>query len=221
MAEINLLDVYPKVDRTALMEERAKRLTEEDRKIAKQFGNEFFDGDRIRGYGGYKYDGRWVPIVKKFQEHYKLSGESSVLDVGCAKGFMLHDFMKEIPKLKVEGIDISEYAIQNAMEDIKPYVKVANAKDLSMFPDNSFDLVISINTVHNLSFDDCCKAIQEIQRVTKKDAFLTVDAYRNEEERARLKRWNLTAETYMHVDLWKKVFDYIGYKGDYYWFFPE
>src|SRR3989344_9160941 len=193
MAEINLLDTYPNLNRD--VEARFKLITPEHKRIAREFGKDFFDGDRLVGYGGYKYDGRWVKIVERFKGHYGLTSESSVLDVGCAKGFMLHDFMKVIPGIKVAGLDVSSYAIENAMADVKPYVMVANAKDLP-FPDKSFDLVISITTIHNLPLEECKQAIREVQRVARKHAFITLDAYRNAEERRRMEMWNLTALTF-------------------------
>lgn len=219
MAEINLLDEYPKLNRD--VDARAKEVTQEDIRIARQFGREFFDGPRIQGYGGYKYDGRWVKIVKKFIEAYGLTPVSSVLDVGCAKGFMLHDFRTVMPGIMVAGIDVSEYAIECAMDDVKPFVRVANAKELP-FPDHSFDLVISITTLHNLPLEECKQALREVQRVKKPSgyAFITLDAWRDDVGKDRLQKWVLTALTSMHVDDWKKVFEETGYTGDYYWFMP-
>ncbi|MBM4326028.1 MAG: class I SAM-dependent methyltransferase, partial [Deltaproteobacteria bacterium] len=169
----------------------------------------------------YNYHPRfWPATVKRFRDHYRLAENAAVLDVGCAKGYMLHDFKKLMPNLTVAGIDISPYAIENAKETVKAFLRVGNAIKLD-FPDSSFDLVISINTVHNLRLEECKQALKEIQRVTRKHAFITVDAWRNEEERASLLKWNLTALTYMHVDDWKKLFREVGYAGDYYWFIAE
>lgn len=216
--EINLMVNYPKTKRN--VEERSSEKTEEDRRIARLFGKEYFDGDRKYGYGGYSYHPRfWQPVVPTFQEYYKVTPQSKILDVGCGKGFMLYDFMQLIPGITVAGVDISEYAIENAKEEVKPFLKVADARDLP-FEDKSFDLVISITTVHNLDREGCKRALQEIERVSRKDKFITVDAYRNEEEKKRMDKWNLTALTYMHIDEWKKFFDEVGYTGDYYWFIP-
>ncbi len=216
MAEINLLDTYPRAKRN--VDERAAA-TPQDRALAKQFGPEFFDGTRNQGYGGYKYDGRWVAVAKRFQAHYGLTGASSVLDVGCAKGFFLHDLRQVIPGITVAGIDISSYAIEHAMADVKPFLRVGNAKALP-YADRSFDLVIAINTIHNLKRDECLQTVREIQRVSRKHAFITVDAYRSDEEKERMLKWNLTAETIMHVDEWKRFFAEAGYTGDYHWFIP-
>lgn len=217
MAEVNLLDMYPRLDRD--VEKRFKEVTAEDRRIAKEFGKEFFDGHRNRGYGGYVYDGRWMKVSENFRDYYQLNANSAVLDVGCGKGFLIHDFIKVIPGITVAGIDISKYAIDNSMEDVKQKVVVANAKDLP-FEDKSFDLVISINTVHNLPREECKQALKEIERVSKKNSFIIVDSWRNDVEKDRMQKWNLTAQTYMHVDDWKKLFEEVGYTGDYYWFIP-
>lgn len=217
--EINLLELYPRSKRP--IEERGRLVTEEHRKIARQFGKEYFDGDRLYGYGGYYYHPRfWQATVRRFKDYYHLVENAMVLDVGCAKGYMLHDFKELMPNLIIAGIDISGYAIEHAIETVKPFLRVGNAKELP-YENKSFDLVISINTIHNLPLEDCKQALREIERVSRKYAFITVDAWRTEEERKRLLQWNLTALTFMHVDDWKKLFAEVGYTGDYYWFIAE
>ena len=219
MGEINLLDRYPRSKRS--IDERSTRVTEADRELSRQFGKDYFDGDRIHGYGGYYYHPRfWQATVKRFRDYYNLAEDASVLDVGCAKGFMLHDFKELMPNLTIAGIDISEYAIENAIETVKPFLRVGNAKELP-FEDSSFGLVTAINTIHNLPLEECKQALREIQRVSRAHAFITVDAWRTEEERERLEKWVLTAKTSMHVDDWKKLFVEVGYRGDYYWFIVE
>lgn len=216
--EIDLLVNYPKTQRN--LDERVASKTEADRAIARQFGRDFFDGDRRHGYGGFKYFPRfWQPVIPTFQEYWGLKEGSSVLDVGCGKGFMLHDLAELIPGIVVKGIDISSYAIENAIDDMKPHVQVANALKLP-FPDSSFDVVISINTIHNLEQKECGQALQEIERVSRGKSFITVDAYRNDEEKERMYAWNLTAKTIMSVDEWIQFFKDVGYTGDYFWFIP-
>ncbi len=216
--EIDLLVNYPRTKRN--VEERGVTKTAEDRAIARQFGKDFFDGDRRHGYGGFNYHPRfWGPVIPSFQQHYNLNGSHSVLDVGCGKGFMLYDFSKLIPGIHVSGIDISSYAIDNALEEIQPFVQVADVR-LLPFDKGSFDLVISINTIHNLEGEELAMALQEIERVSKGNSFITVDAYRTDEEKERMDAWNLTAKTILHVDEWKALFKKVGYTGDYYWFIP-
>ena len=217
MPEIDLLVNYPKSKRNVM--ERGQQKTEADRRIGRQFGQEYFDGDRRYGYGGYNYNPRfWQPVIPTFVEYYQLSAKSSVLDVGCAKGFMMHDFAQLLPGIQLQGLDISQYAIDHALEDMKPLIRQGNAKQLP-FADKSFDLLICINTIHNLAPDECAQALREIERVGKR-AFITMDAFRTPEEKERMEAWNLTALTYLHVDDWKAMFRKNGYNGDYYWFIP-
>ena len=216
--EIDLMINYPRAKRNVT--ERGQKKTDQDRAIAKQFGKEFFDGSRDHGYGGFHYHPRfWEPVIPDFQKQYKLDVNSSVLDIGCAKGFMMHDMARLIPGIIVKGIDISNYAIDNTIEDMKPHCFAACATKLP-FEDNSFDCVISITTLHNLEKEQLIIALQEIERVKKKHSFITVDAYHNNEEKMRMEAWNLTAKTVLHVDEWKLLFKQAGYTGDYYWFIP-
>lgn len=209
---------YPRSKRN--VEDRGQNKSEEDRRIARQFGKDFFDGDRNVGYGGFNYNSRfWEPVVPDFQKHFDLKSGDSVLDVGCAKGFMLYDMQRLIPGLEVAGIDISQYAIEHGHEGVKPFLQVGDARELP-FEDNSFDAVISITTVHNFDRQECIMSLKEIERVSRSGAFITVDAYRNDEEKERMYAWNLTAKTILHVDEWRELFDEAGYTGDYYWFMP-
>lgn len=213
--EVDLLRNYPKPNRRL---ERPR--TEEDREIARWFGKEFFDGDRQHGYGGYKYDPKyWSRVVRDFINHFGLTSGDSVLDVGCAKGFMLHEFMQALPGLHVHGIDVSDYAIENAMPHMKSRLSLASA-DFLPFATDSFDVVISINTIHNLEIDSVREAIYEIERVKKRGSFIVVDAYRTEGEKRRMEEWNLTARTIMHVVDWEALFKECEYTGDWYWTFP-
>lgn len=219
MGEINLMDLYPRSKRP--IQERAALITEEHREVARQFGQDFFDGDRLYGYGGYNYHPRfWQQTVKRFRDYYNLADDAAILDVGCAKGFMLHDFKELMPKATLAGIEISEYAVSKAMESVAPVIRVGNAKDLP-YGDHSFDLVISINTVHNLPMEACKRALREIERVSRAHSFLIVDAWHNDEEKGRMQSWNLTGLTYMHADDWENLFAEVGYTGDYYWFIAE
>ena len=216
--EIDLLVNYPKTKRN--LTERAASKTEEDRAIARQFGRDFFDGDRRHGYGGFSYHPRfWQPVIPTFVQHFGISDSSSILDVGCGKGFMLFDMLQLIPGVKVAGVDISAYAVENSLKEVKNDLQVADARKLP-FEDKSFDYVISINTIHNLERNDLILALKEIERVAAKGSFVTVDAYRNEEERLSMEAWNLTAKTILSVDDWKKLFAEAGYTGDYFWFIP-
>jgi len=216
--EIDILVNYPKAKRD--LSARLESKSEESRAIGRKFGFDYFDGDRNHGYGGFNYLERfWQPVIPTIIENYQIGNSSVVLDVGCAKGFFLYDLKEALPGISISGIDISEYAIENAKPEVKENLQVASATKLP-FKDDSFDFVMSINTVHNLNREDCAISLQEIERVSHGDSFITVDAYRNEEEKARMEAWNLTALTMMAVDEWKEFFLEIGYTGDFYWFIP-
>ena len=216
MGELNLLDSLPQAKR----QPRQGIATQADREIASRFGKEYFDGSRMQGYGGYVYDGRWKPVAARLKDHYKLGDSASILDIGCAKGFLLHDLKELMPKARLAGIDISAYAYEHSMDSVRPLIRIGNAKELP-WPDHSFDLVLGINTIHNLEPTECKQALREIQRVSRGQAYIVVDAYRTDEQRQRLLDWILTAKTFMHVDEWKQLFVETGYTGDYYWFILE
>lgn len=183
-------------------------------KIAKLFGYDYWDGDRKFGFGGYKYDGRWRKVAQAMVDHYGLKKGDRILDVGCGKGFLLYEFTQVVPGINVAGIDISTYAIDNAKEEVRPYLKVANAISLP-YEDNSFDLVISLNTLHNLYCYDLVKSLKEIERVGKKNKYIVVESYRNAEEKVNLLYWVLTGECYLAPEEWKWFYDLAGYTGDY------
>ena len=215
--EINLLKKYPKSKRDP--EKRSINKSKEIINIAKKFGKEYFDGERIYGYGGYNYNSKyWKGVVEDFINYYNLNENSRILDIGSGKGFMMYEFLKKIPNIYIRGLEISEYAILNSKEEVKNFQILGNAKKLP-FEDKSFDLAISIVTLHNLKKNDCALALKEISRVSK-NSFITLDAYSNNEEKKQMMNWNLTAETIMHINDWKVFFEENYYNGDYYWFKP-
>jgi SAM-dependent methyltransferase len=182
--------------------------------LAKQWGFDYWDGDRKICYGGYRYmEGRWEKVARAMVEQYGIKPGDKILDVGCGKGFLLYDFTKVVPDLELHGIDISEYAIANAKEEIKDRLQVGNATSLP-YPDNYFDFVFSITTLHNLHCYDLDKALREIERVSKKNKYICVESYRNEEEKANLLYWQVTCEAFNTPDEWDWWFKQTGYTGD-------
>ncbi len=213
MAEINLLAKYPKSKRDIKARTTNKDL---NRALALNFGREYFDGTREQGYGGFYYDGRWAVIAEDFVRHYGLTSGDRVLEIGCAKGFLVKDLMRACPGLEVFGIDVSEYAVMNCDSEVVGRIHLGDARDLK-FPDESFDLAISINTLHNLERSDCIIALKEMGRVSPKASYIQVDAYRNHEERQIFEDWMLTAKTYGKPEDWVEILREAEYKGDYFW----
>ncbi|MGE3271650.1 MAG: class I SAM-dependent methyltransferase [Chloroflexota bacterium] len=220
MREINMLARYPvSKGRNQLR----PQVLEADRQIAKQFGQAYFDGPRTQGYGGYNYHERfWTGVAEDLRDAYGIKAGTKVLDVGCGKGFLLHDLKRVAPGVEVAGLDISAYAIEHAMEDVKPYLKQGTAASLP-FEDGSFDVVLSINTLHNLPLDACKQAIRELERVKKPGGhgYLQVDSWFTEEQHQAFEAWQLTALTYFDRETWIKLFEECGYTGDYYWTVTE
>ena len=183
--------------------------------LAKKFDYDYWDGDRRICYGGYKYlEGRWEKIARKMVEQYQIPNNARVLDIGCGKGFLLYDFLKVMPDLEIHGIDISQYAIDNSKNEIKDKLVVGNAKELP-YPDDYFDLVISINTLHCLEAPDLFLSLKEMERVGKSSKYICVESYRNEIEKANLLYWQVSCEAFNTPKEWLWWFKLAGYSGDY------
>lgn len=180
---------------------------------AKRFDYDYWDGDRRIGYGGYHYDGRWRAVADALVAHYELEPGQRVLDVGCGKGFLLYDLSQAVPGLEVHGIDVSEYAIEHAKDEVRGCLDVGTAASLP-YDAGAFDLVISINTLHNLYAYDLDRALREIQRVGRGAGYVVVESYRNEHEKANLLYWQLTCEAFCTPEEWTWWFDRCGYTGD-------
>lgn len=181
--------------------------------LAKKWAFDYWDGDRRINYGGYRYDGRWAKVARAMADHYGIKAGDKILDIGCGKGFLIYDFTQVVPGVEVHGIDVSEYAIENALDDIKDRVQVGHANKLP-FADGEFDLVFSINTLHNLHAYDLDPALREMERVGKKNKYICVESYRNEEEKANLLYWQVTCEAFNTPEEWAWWFKQTGYTGD-------
>jgi ubiquinone/menaquinone biosynthesis C-methylase UbiE len=200
------------------------RVAEHDKasvaEVAKKFGQEYWDGERWQGYGGYRYDGRWRSVAEAMIMHYGIKPGDRILDVGCGKGFLLYDFTQLVPGVEVFGLDISEYGVLNAKQEIRDKLTIGNAKCLP-WPDQHFDFVVSLGALHNLYLFDLFSALAEIERVGKKSKYVMVESYRSEREKVNLMYWQLTCECFFVPSEWEFAFAKAGYTGDHGYIFFE
>jgi SAM-dependent methyltransferase len=182
--------------------------------VAKRWDFDYWDGDRAINYGGYYYKpGYWRNVAIKIIDYYDLTNTSRILDVGCGKGFLLKEIMTLLPKINFCGLDISQYAIDNSHPDVKAFLQVGSAASLP-YMDMDFDLVISINTLHNLFNFELYESLREVSRVAR-HAYICVESYRNEFEKANLLYWQVTCEAFNTPEEWQWWFKMTEYNGEY------
>lgn len=220
MREIDRLARYPRSTGRGTLR---PPIRDHDREVAKRFGREYFDGERTQGYGGYHYNARfWTGVAEDLRDAYGITAGSRVLEIGCAKGFLLHDLRAAVPGLAPFGLEVSEYAIRNSMDDVRPRLVRGNAAALP-FADGAFDVVLCINTIHNLPLDLCQQAVREIERVKRPGghSYVQVDSWLTDRQREDFLNWQLTAQTFFEPNGWRELFSACGYAGDYYWTLTE
>ena len=213
MIELNLLEDYPSPKNIRFVGQNLRTIT--NRIIASKRGKDFFDGDRNFGYGGFRYDGRWVPIAKKINSQFLKKANSKFLQINCEKGFLLQDISTENPLLSVYGTETSKYAIDNSLENVKKNIIFANPTELP-FDDNYFDFVIALGAVYTLTLEDALKCLTEIVRVSKSKSFITLATYETSNEYFLFKDWTLLGTLLLKRSEWLEVLKYVGYKGYYY-----
>jgi SAM-dependent methyltransferase len=213
VAFVDLMRHYPRSKRKMTT---PRSIDPVNQAAARAFGAAYFDGPREQGYGGYRYDGRWIPIARDIVNHFGLGPGQRVLDVGCAKGFLIKDLQAVCPGLRGYGLDISQYALGHAEGEAHGRLLRGTADRLP-FRDRAFDAVVCVNTIHNLERSRCIAALREIQRLAPGRGYLVVDAYRNEAEREIFMGWVLTALTFLQPEGWEALFAEAGYTGDYSW----
>jgi len=183
--------------------------------VAKQYEKDYWDGDRRYGYGGYSYlPGRWKPVAEELIKIYELTNQSSVLDVGCGKAFLLYEMKLLLPGLTIAGFDISKHGLAESKEEVSATLFIHKAQDPLPFEDNEFDLVISLGCFHNLRIIELKTALSEIERVGR-SGYLMLESYRNEHELFNLQCWALTCESFFDNKEWPWLYQHFGYTGDY------
>lgn len=166
------------------------------------YGRHYFDDEDYGvGYGGYRYDGRYASSVDKMIAHYGLQPGASVLEMGCAKGFVLVEFLKR--GMKVAGIDLSAYAVENAVPEVKPFL-VNGSCDRLPWPAKSFDFVYSKETLPHLSETQLVAAVAEAKRVCRTDAiFFEIQVGNDEDARRLITAWDETHKSVKSAEWWR------------------
>ncbi len=188
--------------------------------VARAYGEDYWDGNRRYGYGGYRYDGRWEPVARRLIDQYALPANARILDVGCGKAHLLHELQRLLPQAELVGFDISAYGIAHAPEAIRPFLTVHAAEDPYPYPDGYFDLALSLMTLHNLPLEGVHRAATEMQRVAR-EKYIAVESYRSVAELYNLQCWALTCESFLRPEEWVWMFNRSGYTGDYEFAFFE
>jgi len=197
-----------------------KKRTIVNRIIANDFDKKFYDGLRINGYGGFKYDQRWKIFLKKIIKKYNLTNKSRVLDLGAKKGFFMKDLIDLVPGIKVCGVEDHKYPINNAIKSLKNKIKYVSAYQDIKYKKNYFDFVHAHNSVYRYSLRDMIKIIKKINHISK-NSHITIPVYYNEKERSKFLDWSLLGGVILKESEWKQMFKFLNYKGDYYFSGPK
>lgn len=213
MREFNVLKGYPQPTTPRYVGYNVRTI--KNRIAAAYRDARYYDSERNNGYGGFKYDGRWKLAVNSMCDEYGLTEKSAVLNLGCEKGFIMHDFHEKFPDMKICGADVSSYAIENAMPSIKQHITHLDTFAKLPYADNEFDFVTAIGVIYTLTLYDAICCLKEIQKVGKGKSFITLGAYRNDEEFKLFRYWTLLGATILHVNEWVEVLEHAGYTGDY------
>lgn len=143
----------------------------------------FEDEEAARKYS--RESGKWMGnIAKSFISVAKKWGitNGTVLDVGTGPGSLATEFAKKLPHTKVVGLDLSDVVLAVASENAhknevasRVSFKKGNAEDMP-FDDDTFDLVISSNTLHLL--EDPVEMFNEVQRVLSPEGKFFISDFR-------------------------------------------
>ncbi len=191
----------------------AKERTVVNKMYAWELGKEYYDGNRLNGYGGFKYDGRWLKLLPKLIKRYKLTSKSKVLDLGCKKGFLLKDLNILLPGVKSYGIENHSYALKKAIKCKSKLIRSEYTK--LPFKNKSLDFVIAFNSLYMQNLGDVIKSLKEIQRVSK-NSYVVLASGENDSERNKFYKWTLIGTSILLKKEWKILFKKIGFRGDYY-----
>lgn len=133
-------------------------------------------------------------IAQRIVELFK---PKSVLDYGCAKGFVVKHLRER--GIDARGVDLSEYAISKADPSVKPFV--STDLDLTRFKDDEFDLVVSFDVLEHISEADLPDLIAEFARIARRQYHAITCGPQSPNDR------DVTHRTLKPFGWWRDLFD--------------
>lgn len=127
------------------------------------------------------------PLYHRFWLRYilKVKDEGILLDSGCGKGYFLAYAEKHY---HTYGIDISDFAIQYAKDNLKSSKLMVKEADNTGFPDNFFDIITCFDILEHLNNPDA--ALKECRRILKENGLLIVTIPNTDSIGVKLKKNN-------------------------------
>ena len=138
-------------------------MTPEERKgMILQYSRDYFDGGPdTPGYSEYTDTWFWSPITEIMLH---LLGPLSVLDWGCAKGFLVQRFVDR--GVSACGVDVSHYAISQAPEWFRKHrLRVINGIQ-SHYGPGIFTAICSFETMEHIPEEDIPAVLGEMKRIS-------------------------------------------------------
>lgn len=124
-----------------------------------------YDRFYYQSYGGiggsreYRRDEHWLGFFGYIAERTVTDiGPRTALDAGCAMGFLVEALRDR--GVEAFGVDISEYALEQVREDIRPYCTLGSVTE--PFPHQSYDLIFCIETLEHLPALEAERAVANI-----------------------------------------------------------
>jgi ubiquinone/menaquinone biosynthesis C-methylase UbiE len=114
---------------------------------------------------------RHQAFLERIIELAELSGNETLLDIGCGTGTLICEIAKRFPNIAIAGIDVSENLLNGAKQKFQQHsdqieLKIASVLELP-YRDNTFDVVFTSIMFHQLDIEEKSKAVQEMYRVLK------------------------------------------------------
>jgi len=174
----------------------------------KMIAEEYILIDKV--YGNYlSFEERIVPILKD----YKSVSEINVLEIGCGTGITTEILLKSRENIKLTAIDIDKDIIECASHTLLSYSNVNFiAADALSFVEkqgaNSFDLIVSAFTIHNLTNEYRQSLYREIYRVLKTGGlFINADKFVSDNKEEQIAGLKYRIGTYIDTLLREDKFD--------------